>query len=226
MLARDARPVLSALMAITLATSLLSLVGSGPSIGGEIIPCENATAPTCGGTCPLGAVCASANETGNQTEVGCTCQVLGCCEQESTGGRTQTVGANCHQEVTALECGPLNLFIPAGVCVDDACVEASPTPTATPTSTATQTPTNTPVPDGGACLDPVDCLSGNCVQNICCDTLCNLPGQFCNLPGSVGICSEAAAPVPAASNSGLVAILVALIGIGGFAVWRRRSTAR
>jgi len=230
MVARSARPILTVLMAVTLATSLLSLVGSDQSIGGEIVPCENATAPVCGGTCPPGFVCDGVNETGNSTAVDCSCQALGCCELNSTGGRTQTVCSNCHQDVTEAECGKPNVFIPGGVCLDDACVAASPTPTATPTSTptstTTQTPTSTPIPDGGACLDPIDCLSGNCVQNVCCDTLCNLPGQFCNLPGSVGTCSEPAAPVPAASNGGLAAILAALVAIGGLAVWRRRSMTR
>ncbi|MGH7785532.1 MAG: hypothetical protein ACRERC_01625 [Candidatus Binatia bacterium] len=223
MLERYARPTLSALMAVTLATSLLSLVGSEQSFGGSLAPCENSTFPVCGGMCPAGFAC-GVNETGtNATPTDCTCQVLGCCEQNSTGGRTQTVGANCHEDVTQADCGPMNLFIPGGVCLDDACVEASPTPTATPTTTPTQTPTNTPIPDGGACAAPIDCASGNCVQDVCCNTACNLPGQFCNLSGSVGTCSEPAAPVPAASNGGLAAILAALVAIGGLAVWRRRS---
>jgi len=92
---------------------------------------------------------------------------------------------------------------PAGLgCAGDtvSCVPAG-TPINTPTSTATSTPTNTPVPNGGACVNPGDCASGNCVNNVC-----------------VG----APAAAPAASNGGLVAMTIALL-IAAFVAlrWRR-----
>ncbi|MDX2165870.1 MAG: hypothetical protein SF182_02360 [Deltaproteobacteria bacterium] len=77
------------------------------------------------------------------------------------------------------------------------------------------------VPDGGSCLDPADCVSGNCVNDVCCDTACNGPEQQCNLPGSEGICTSTAAPAPAASPAGLVIALALLISVGAIAMLRR-----
>ena len=61
-------------------------------------------------------------------------------------------------------------------------------PTVTPTATATATPTatNTPADDGAPCTSDSQCGSGNCVDDVCCDTECNEPDQICNLAGSVG----------------------------------------
>jgi len=81
------------------------------------------------------------------------------------------------------------------------CVPAG-TPASTPTSTATSTPTKTPVPNGGACMTPSDCASGNCVD---------------------GTCVGAPAAAPAASNGGLVAMVIALL-IAAFVALRWRQT--
>lgn len=76
------------------------------------------------------------------------------------------------------------------------------TSTATATVTATATPTSTRVPNGGACMNPIDCVSGNCVNDECVD---------------------AAAAAPAASNGGLVAMIVALLGAAFIALRMRRA---
>ncbi len=80
------------------------------------------------------------------------------------------------------------------------------------------------IPDGGACADPTDCVSGNCVDDVCCDTICNLPGQECNLPAAPGVCTSTAARAPAASPTGLMIGLVLLIGVGALALFRRTRT--
>jgi MYXO-CTERM domain-containing protein len=80
------------------------------------------------------------------------------------------------------------------------------------------------IPDGGSCEDPDDCVSGNCVDDFCCDTACNGPEQQCNLPGQEGVCSSTAAPAPAASPSGLLIGLALLIAVGAVAMLRRART--
>jgi hypothetical protein len=83
--------------------------------------------------------------------------------------------------------------------------------------------TPTRAPNGDGCDDPADCISGNCVNDVCCDTACNGPEQACNIPGSVGTCSNIAAAAPAASHGALLAGVVLLLVVGGVALWRRRT---
>jgi hypothetical protein len=85
----------------------------------------------------------------------------------------------------------------------------------------TSTATNTRIPQGAGCADPNDCATGNCVNDVCCDTACNGPEQQCNLPGSEGICTSTAAPAPAASPTGLLIALALLISVGAIAMLRR-----
>jgi hypothetical protein len=84
------------------------------------------------------------------------------------------------------------------------------------------TPTSIGVPNGGACDDPVDCTSGNCVDDVCCaDTSCP-PGQSCDNPGNAGMCSpDPTAPAPALSRGGMLLALAILVALGGVAVLRR-----
>ena len=96
------------------------------------------------------------------------------------------------------------------------------TPTSTPTATPTETPT--PQPNGGGCTGDTQCTSMFCVDDVCCDTPCDQPGQFCNLPGREGTCTvPTAAPVPALSGGGLAAAVALLIAIAALAL---RSTRR
>ncbi len=97
------------------------------------------------------------------------------------------------------------------------------TPTATPTTTSTATPTNTPAPDGDACIDPADCLSGNCVDDVCCDATCDGPMEQCNVQGRVGTCTSLTSPVPTTSGWGLLISLGILVTIATFALVRRRA---
>lgn len=79
----------------------------------------------------------------------------------------------------------------------------------------------TPTPDGGSCAIPSDCQSGFCVQGICCDTICNQPGDTC----PTGTCSSPA-PAPAVSHRTLLLIVVLLAAIGFFALTPLRSGKR
>jgi hypothetical protein len=65
-------------------------------------------------------------------------------------------------------------------------------------------------------------MSGNCVDDVCCDTACDGPQESCNQPDNEGVCTAIAAPAPAVSRTGLLALVAILAGIAGFAFWRRR----
>jgi hypothetical protein len=89
--------------------------------------------------------------------------------------------------------------------------------------TCAAVPSPTPVPQGGACSDATECATDNCADGVCCDTACDQPLQQCNLPGQVGTCASAAAPAPAASDAGLVAMVAALIATAFVALRLRRA---
>src|ERR1044072_8893479 len=62
-----------------------------------------------------------------------------------------------------------------------------------------------PYGDGADCDDPVDCISGNCVDDVCCDTECSDPNQICDQPGNEGTCvTLQQAPAPTLSGAGLL----------------------
>ncbi len=43
---------------------------------------------------------------------------------------------------------------------------------------------------GALCSNAQECLSGNCVDGVCCNTACNSVCQRCNIAGSVGTCTS------------------------------------
>ncbi len=155
------------------------------------------------------------------------CEAPGCCAEESM----------CLQTDSTICDFVGGTFVAAGICDGPAggCVvptaTATPTetptstPSATPTDTPTATPTNTPAPDGAPCADPVDCASGNCVADVCCDQPCAGGIQRCDLPGSAGTCVDVAATAPTTSGTGVLVGLVILASIAGLALRRRRDIA-
>lgn len=101
---------------------------------------------------------------------------------------------------------------PTGTPTRTPTVTATGTPTRTRTGTVTATATGTGnIPNGGDCATPSTCQSGFCVEGICCNTICNQPGQSC----VSGTCS---APAPAVSHRTLGLILALLVTIGFFAL--------
>ena len=153
----------------------------------------NQSAPVCFGDCFLNNTTCYGNQ---PNATACSCVPTGCCRLNAT---------TCDEQVAEPAC--LNsTFVAGGSCAVD-CALPTPTPK---------------IPDGGGCLDPLDCLSGNCVNDVCCDTACDAPEQSCNVAGSVGTCTSVAAPAPAASHGGLLLSLALLLGVGGLAMWRRR----
>ena len=78
-------------------------------------------------------------------------------------------------------------------------------------------------PDGASCSDPADCLSGNCVDDVCCNTPCDQPDQLCDQPGREGVCvTVQTAPAPALSGIGLLIAAVMLAALGGIGFLRGR----
>jgi len=71
-------------------------------------------------------------------------------------------------------------------------------------------------------LDPADCISGNCVDDVCCEEPSCPPGESCDNPTHVGTCSpNPTAPAPAISRQGMLLVLTILIAIGGAGFLRR-----
>jgi hypothetical protein len=75
---------------------------------------------------------------------------------------------------------------------------------------------------GAACVSPTQCLSGFCVDGVCCNQACTQPGQMCNAPGAPGIC-HSAVTAPALSSAGEALAVLVLIG-GAYLGWRLRRT--
>jgi len=219
----------SVITGLSLALSIWSLQ---PARGGNVgtgccLPdngsCTNVSSETvcmvANGTFTAGALCLD-NET-------CGAPEFGCCESDSICLDNYSL-SDCVQFATGT-------LVPDAVCVgfngnatssgpvDAGCATLTPTPTATATETATATSTATMIPDGGSCVDPSDCVSGNCVDDFCCDTACGGANEDCGLPGLEGVCTEITAPAPAVSNAGLVAALLGVCAVGAFGLRRRRS---
>ena len=75
-------------------------------------------------------------------------------------------------------------------------------------------------------MDPADCISGNCVDDVCCADPSCPSGQSCDNPVNLGICSpDVIAPAPALSRNGQLLVVTILIAIGGAAMLRRRYGA-
>jgi len=167
------------------------------------------------------------------TATNCTCLAIGCC---------LTASGLCDDDVVEFQCDQLQgQFVPGAICAGTGC--QTPTPSSTPTNTGTATstgtathtgtvtrtptvtPTKTKVPNGGGCDDPADCISGNCVDDTCCmDRTCP-PGESCDNPGNVGMCSpDPTSAAPALSDTGVWLAVALLIAIAGVAFPRRRST--
>ena len=69
----------------------------------------------------------------------------------------------------------------------------------------------------------MDCQSGHCVDGVCCNDPCTGLNEICNLLGSVGTCTEIAAPAPTTSRTGLLIALGILAAIAALALWRQRE---
>jgi hypothetical protein len=173
-----------------------------------------------GADCPQNNFCSSVSGT-------CPCQGSVICSVGiidtlpcGPGGVTECVVIDPTQTSTPTSTATATATATAtGTATTTATASAS----ATATGTASNTPTATPVSQGGACSQVSQCSGGLfCSDGVCCDTACDQPLEQCNLPGQVGTCASSAAAAPAASATGLLAMLGVLTGAAFAALrWRR-----
>lgn len=129
----------------------------------------------------------------------------------TTATNTPTPKANGAGCLVASEC--VSGFCADSVCCDRACdavnefctlpglvgtCVAVALPTATPTPTAT--PNLTPQPIGVHCTGGGECVSTFCASGVCCNVRCDLPEDFCAVPGFEGQCLQIL-PTPTRTSS-------------------------
>lgn len=147
------------------------------------------------------------------------------CAEEPTATPTASATATASATTTATATATATASATATATQTASATDtATPADTATATATASQTasatapatPTRTPsgLADGQACSDPLQCLSGFCVDGVCCASACDGPGESCNQPGRAGQCLALPVVAPSASHRGLAAALLLLLAIG------------
>lgn len=144
--------------------------------------------------CPQNLYCSTSGNAFNNCDFLCA---LGCDAYQEADG---VCGEGNFVDCVVTNPTPANT--PTGTPTATSTATATGTATSTPTATATGTATSTRIPNGGACVNPGDCASGNCVN---------------------GTCVAAPAAAPAASSAGLLAMLGALIGAAFIAFRLRRA---
>ena len=209
-MAADSRYVrfLTAISAVAVASTLLSLVDGGSWLSGRAF--GNITI----GACCFNASCQITNQSFctdvnggfhfNQSCAACMPQLPPTSTPTTTPTDTPTAT-------------PTNT--PTATPTSTPSATPSVTATASPSATASNTPTRTPVPQGGSCMNGGQCRTGFCSDGVCCDQACTGADQHCN---AQGICvSVAAAPV--VSRAGMLLIVGLLAAIAGVGVLRRRG---
>ena len=178
----------------------------------------------CDGNFTAGQVCGANSST-------CVEPRQGCCDS----GIVDCAGAEClgfgmcHDNISELECrGQKGNFVEDAVCdisrrrghaatmIPGRCIPIDATPTGdSPHSRHTPTPTatETKIPEGGSCVvRRSTCDSGNCVEDVCCESACDEPGESCAVPGFEGTCLPPPTMAPVASSRGLVMLVLGLAG--------------
>lgn len=180
----------------------LHLTHAAPASAG--IPCESSSAPQCGGYCDEGI---------------CMSTIL-------ASGATSAVSSDCVCVVEPDFCG---IFPTCGGSCAEGLVCRGPISTATGNASTQGFPGQIPClcqpdlrDDGSSCTTEAECLSGFCVDGVCCNSACDGEGQQCDLDGVEGQCAATPGPAPAPSTSprGLA------LGVGLLLVIARLSMRR
>lgn len=67
-------------------------------------------------------------------------------------------------------------------------------------------------------------MTGNCIDDVCCDTPCQGSFEQCNLPGKLGQCqSTLQIPAPVLSRVGLMAAIGLCLLVGGATLLGRKT---
>ncbi|MDC3984826.1 MopE-related protein [Polyangium jinanense] len=184
-----------------------SIAAGGTTDGtcGDMIPgLEDTNATT---------VCSGANACGpsgtcvnNKKENGQSCTMANDC---ASG---QCVEGVCCNSACTGTCQSCSVTGNVGMC--------SPIPAGQPDNVPANTCTGTSACDGAGtcekangqtCSTPDECGSGNCVDNVCCNSSCNGVCQACNTAGNPGVCS----PVPVGTSDSLCPTGQGCDGAGG-----------
>ncbi len=110
--------------------------------------------------------------------------------------------ADCQQEVCNGNGGSMSVAddtdTPSDVtvCTTDSCLNGIPTFTPVALGNACSEGSGTvcdgagacTLANGAVCVQGVECVSGNCVDGVCCNTACTDTCQACNVAGNVGTC--------------------------------------
>lgn len=122
-----------------------------------------------GATCSTNGECASASCVDG---VCCNSPCTGLCQACTAAKKGAGANGACGAIVAGID--PDNECPGADVCSAGACKELN----------------------GSACSAATECLSGNCIDGVCCNTACGALCQACNIAGSIGTCAN----VPAGSD--------------------------
>ena len=169
----------------------------------QVVACGDSF-PECNGECPQDQECVQAmikgaNGGGAQVTDQCECHLVegACCcpsgectlqsEQSCVDGGATYQGDNtdCANVDCPRLCGGSYPECDGECPEDEVCVPDMMNP-ATGGGAQFVNQCKCVAPDGSDCNDPTDCLSGNCVEDVCCDTACDQPGEICNLAGDRG----------------------------------------
>lgn len=174
--------------------------------GGSCTGAQQCQAAHCqNGFCCAGGDCCAQDNDCNAYDVASSCsdtascqgtRVDGVCGTTHACGPTTVADDSGCAGLTSSDCGPY----PAVACSNQPSQSAPTCPAACLTdgecdpSAHCNTSAHTCEADqgqGGFCVNPQDCGSGlTCVDSVCCNTACNGSCQACDLPGSVGTCTN------------------------------------
>lgn len=144
-----------------------------------------------GGKC---AACANDNECAGSEY----CSNGSCVNDKATGlvctAGTQCVTNNCVDgfccgSATCGSCESCGIAGAEGAC---ASIHNSPDPDNCNTTQTCDNAGACKKIDGQVCAVAADCLNGNCVDGVCCNSPCTTACKACNIAGSVGTCSNVA----------------------------------
>jgi hypothetical protein len=152
----------------------------------------------CGGSCPkcdIGQDCGGSDancKSGNCMNGKCAPKLDP--DGSPCAGDATCVSMHCAQGVCCATtctgtCKSCNVAGMAGQCVDVPAGGADPTNTCA-AAQACDGAGNCAKANGEACGGPAECATGNCVDTVCCDAACMDQCKACNVPGSVGKCTD------------------------------------
>lgn len=131
--------------------------------------CNSSVSTTNWSNVTAGTVCAAASCTGSVFTAASVCNGAGSC---TAGSTTNCSPYTCNAGGTACltSCTTSSQCASGFYCNGSTCVAKKAA--------------------GAVCSGAQECLSGNCVDGVCCNTACNSICQRCNIAGSIGTCTN------------------------------------